>query len=59
MVAESKYVQRQNMFFKKIYEESLVHFFPYFVVLCIREQIYKKKRLKIGVMESITRRCKA
>ena len=59
MVAESKYVQRQNMFFKKIHEESLVHFFPYFVVLCIREQIYKKKRLKIGVMESITIRCKA
>ena len=46
MVAESKYVQRQNMFFEKIREESLVNFSPYFVIPCIREQIYKKKKKK-------------
>ena len=49
------------MFFEKIREESLVNFSPYFVIPCIREQIYKKKKksLKIGVIESITIKCKA
>ena len=48
------------MYFEKIREESLVNFSPYFVIPCIREQIYKKKKsLKIGVMESITIKCKA
>lgn len=49
------------MYFEKIREESLVNFSPHFVILCIREQIYThtKKSLKIGVMESITIKCKA
>ena len=35
------------MFFEKIREESLVNFSPYFVIPCIREQIYKKKKKKL------------